>query len=88
MQTYSFRSHNFDEEDSTNPLSATLSKDIVVTPAASWMMILAEFLEFLGAVYGYDLKERVFVEDYDVKKGLVDYMSVRAARIEDVLRAA
>lgn len=54
--------YTFEYED---PEGRSIRHNVPIHIGAPWTRVVGEFLVFLGAVYGYDLHERVEMKDLD-----------------------
>jgi hypothetical protein len=60
---YSFSYDSADNDDLPQyPAHVGMSKSVQIDQDASWPMVVREFTQFLSAVYGYDVTEKVFIK--------------------------
>ena len=67
----------FDKENDTFPQQTSSQKNITMSDAASWHMVLREFANFLSGIYGYDITKQVFVQDLSWDSTSVEYTSIQ-----------
>lgn len=61
-QRYTFECYQVDEDDcqsSDFPISKKISSELLYDDQTTWCVVLENFLDFLGNVYGYDIRQSV-----------------------------
>lgn len=75
--TYAFSYNSATNEDLPQyPVQTHLNKVVSLDQDATWMMALREFLDFLSCIYGYDIKGKVFLQDFSSWDGEANFVPV------------
>lgn len=68
----SFNTYNFaysssvdDTQEGIFPTHTDCNKTITITDGAAWAVIMREFANFLSGVYGYNISEKILIEEWD-----------------------
>ena len=67
----------FDEQNQSFPQQTSSQKNITMSDAAPWHMVLREFTNFMSGIYGYDITKQVFVQDVSWDSTSVEYTSIQ-----------
>lgn len=66
--TYHFSYESADyESNGPFPLQKNVNTSIVVSDHLSWPTVVREFAHFMTSIYGYNIAERLLIEEWDGK---------------------
>jgi hypothetical protein len=80
MARYAFQYRRHDPDNAPHPEYTESEKAVEFSDDTDpWTPVLYEFCNFLSGIYGYNITEKVFVEQYNFNNGEVDMVSLPEA---------
>jgi hypothetical protein len=77
MSRYSFQYSRHDPDNAPHPEFTESQKTVEFSDDVDpWTPVLYEFCTFLSGIYGYNITEKVFVEQFNFNTGEADLVSL------------